>query len=140
MKNIKRYNGKPTLAETWQVAAERLGYASPQDAVRQLYRYHRSTAKVGILMGFSATTAWKWLRNMGEPLLPRGGAHNHVGARIKYRLTFRGQTLSLSKWERETGISQKTLRQRLLAGWSVERILTTPLLPGRGRQRARRSK
>src|SRR5438876_506258 len=40
-------------------------------------------------------------------------------------LTFQGKTLCVTEWARVTGIRQPTLFNRLKAGWSVERALTT---------------
>jgi hypothetical protein len=42
------------------------------------------------------------------------------------RISYGGETLSLSEWSERTGISQPTLCYRLSAGWSLERVLTTP--------------
>lgn len=42
-------------------------------------------------------------------------------------LTFKGRTLSISAWSRETGICQSTLYRRLSMGWSVEQALTEPV-------------
>lgn len=42
------------------------------------------------------------------------------------KVTFNGETLHLAEWARRTGISDKLIGQRLKAGWSVERALTTP--------------
>jgi len=41
-------------------------------------------------------------------------------------LTLNGETKLLMDWAEKTGISDKTVRTRLRAGWSVERALTTP--------------
>lgn len=44
-------------------------------------------------------------------------------------LTLNGQTLTLTEWGRQLGISKVTLCARLTRyGWSVERALTTPAL------------
>lgn len=43
-------------------------------------------------------------------------------------LTFNGRTLTQSQWEKETGICQKMISQRIRKhGWSVERALTQPI-------------
>lgn len=39
---------------------------------------------------------------------------------------YKGQCLTLSQWQEVTGIPQKDLSYRLIAGWSVKRALTTP--------------
>ena len=44
--------------------------------------------------------------------------------RSNHRVQFNGETHTLTEWERITGIQQSTIRQRLKAGWSVERALT----------------
>lgn len=38
-------------------------------------------------------------------------------------LTYRGHTLSLSRWATMLGLSRKTLESRIRAGWSLERAL-----------------
>jgi hypothetical protein len=43
-----------------------------------------------------------------------------------HRLTFNGETLALSEWSERTGINYRTLQDRLVNGWSVEKALTTP--------------
>jgi hypothetical protein len=43
------------------------------------------------------------------------------------RWTFNGLTLTLSEWAEKVGISQKSLDARYRRGWSIERILTSPL-------------
>ena len=45
-------------------------------------------------------------------------------------LTFNNETKCLSEWARATGLHAKTIKYRLLRGWSVERTLTTPPLTG----------
>lgn len=47
--------------------------------------------------------------------------------RNNHRVSFRGEVHTLSEWEEITGISQRTIRLRLKAGWSVERALTEPV-------------
>lgn len=41
-------------------------------------------------------------------------------------LEFGGKRLTLAQWSEETGVGITTLHYRLTAGWSVERMLTTP--------------
>jgi len=46
-------------------------------------------------------------------------------------LTFQGITKTLSKWAKDVGLKQPTLRRRLKNGWSIERALTESLTPSR---------
>ena len=48
--------------------------------------------------------------------------------RSNRRLTFNGETLTLTDWSRRTGLGVTTIRERLRRGWSVEVALTTPPL------------
>ena len=41
--------------------------------------------------------------------------------------TLNGETLCLTDWARRNGMSDRTLRMRLLAGWDIERALHTPV-------------
>ncbi len=41
-------------------------------------------------------------------------------------ITFKGRSQNISAWARELGLNCKSISQRLIRGWSVERILTTP--------------
>ena len=43
------------------------------------------------------------------------------------KLTFRGETKTLSEWADIVDISYDTLKRRVYYGWSTERILTTPV-------------
>jgi hypothetical protein len=47
-------------------------------------------------------------------------------------LTFRGRTMSIAAWARETGLGFTRLRGRLRTGWGTEEALTTP--PNQPRQ------
>lgn len=47
--------------------------------------------------------------------------------RNTYYLEYNGVRLSLSEWSAQTGLRRETIRQRILAGWSIEKALTTPL-------------
>lgn len=42
-------------------------------------------------------------------------------------LTHNGKTMTVAEWAREIGVKDATLRSRLKAGWSIERVLTTPI-------------
>ena len=43
-------------------------------------------------------------------------------------LTYRGVTKTTAEWARVTGISPVTLNSRLMRGWTIERILNTPVM------------
>jgi hypothetical protein len=55
---------------------------------------------------------------------PKENCNNRSSNR---HLDFDGRSLTISQWADELGISQTALNLRLLAGWSIERALTTPL-------------
>ena len=42
------------------------------------------------------------------------------------KLTLNGETHNCAEWARKIGINRDTLYKRLVAGWSVEKALTTP--------------
>jgi hypothetical protein len=48
-------------------------------------------------------------------------------SRRNRRLTFAGETLSLSEWSRRTGVSLSTLRGRIRLGWTAEQALSKPV-------------
>jgi len=48
------------------------------------------------------------------------------GSWKKKKITFRGQTLSLSEWATTLGLSRWALHDRLANGWTLHRALTTP--------------
>ena len=50
------------------------------------------------------------------------------------RLTFENETLTIPEWSEITGYSVATIRNRLKAGWPIERTLTTDPKPGRPRK------
>jgi hypothetical protein len=47
-------------------------------------------------------------------------SHNH-------RITYEGETLTLTQWALKMGLKQSTVRRRLERGWSVEKALCTSL-------------
>jgi hypothetical protein len=47
--------------------------------------------------------------------------------RTNRKLTYKGQTLTISEWAVKTGLQDGTIRKRLNSGQSVERALTAPL-------------
>lgn len=52
-----------------------------------------------------------------------------VVRRAKNAVTYAydGKTLSISEWAKLTGLKESSIRARLVAGWSIERALTSPL-------------
>lgn len=44
-----------------------------------------------------------------------------------HKLTYNGETKTISEWADCMGISQDTLKRRIYYGWSVEKALTTPV-------------
>lgn len=46
---------------------------------------------------------------------------------MKPTLTLNGVTKDLNDWVKSIGISRQTLKKRIDAGWSDERVLATPL-------------
>lgn len=55
---------------------------------------------------------------------PREQAWNRRNNRL---LTFQGKTLCAAEWSAITGINYNTIYQRLLRGWTDERVLTAPV-------------
>ena len=47
--------------------------------------------------------------------------------RRNHELTCNGETHTLAQWEKITGIRQHTIGDRIRAGWSIEKALTTPI-------------
>lgn len=54
-------------------------------------------------------------------------AHRLAGRSLSHPLTFDGRTMLMREWARETGIARATIRERLRAGWTVAKALTTPV-------------
>lgn len=46
--------------------------------------------------------------------------------RNNFLIEYNGKRQTAPQWERETGINAKTLRYRVLHGWTAEKALTTP--------------
>lgn len=56
--------------------------------------------------------------------------------RSNHRLTHDGRTMPIAAWARHLGLSERTLRSRIVdCGWTVERALTTPLISAADRAR-----
>lgn len=45
----------------------------------------------------------------------------------KHNIKFQGQTMSITEWATEIDISAAVISRRLVLGWSIKRILTTPV-------------
>jgi len=43
-------------------------------------------------------------------------------------VTYNGETLCVTDWERKLGLTRSTIQSRLRSGWSIEEALTTPQL------------
>ena len=52
-----------------------------------------------------------------------------VNRRRNRFLTFQGRTLTIADWARETGLSHDCIWRRIDNDWSVEKALTTPVIP-----------
>lgn len=46
--------------------------------------------------------------------------------RNNHLITFKGKTACMAEWAEKLGISRQSLRKRMISGWDLERILTTP--------------
>lgn len=55
-------------------------------------------------------------------------AEQSRNTRRNKRITFQGETLCLKDWAARLDVRYNTLVLRLLRGWSVERMMTTPFL------------
>jgi hypothetical protein len=42
------------------------------------------------------------------------------------KITYSGETRTISEWSQTTGVSRQSISNRLKAGWSIERALTEP--------------
>jgi hypothetical protein len=51
---------------------------------------------------------------------------NRNTSRNKY-LTFNGETLTIMDWSKKINISYAGIRKRLALGWSIDRVMTTPV-------------
>ncbi len=68
----------------------------------------------------------------GQPWAPancrwRAGPASAWGRATDHWIEWAGERLPMAEWSRRTGIPQSVLRYRIdLAGWSLDRALTTP--------------
>jgi hypothetical protein len=118
--------------------AETHGLHTPaeiDERIRTLYRQHRSCAKVGECLDISGNAVRYHLHQMGEPLRKRGGANNPSGSQAHRRITWQGRDWTIREAADHAGVAYETMRRRLVDwGWSVERALTTPPIPGKYRR------
>lgn len=49
--------------------------------------------------------------------------------RNNHRITFRGETLTITEWAERIGVDAQVVFKRLQSGWELEKALTTPLRP-----------
>lgn len=54
----------------------------------------------------------------------KGQANNRTSNRL---ITYNGETKTIQQWADITGISNKTISQRIAAGWSIDKVMTTPI-------------
>lgn len=47
--------------------------------------------------------------------------------RANHIIEYKGKAMTLREWAKRTGISEKTLSNRILSGWPIERVLTEPV-------------
>lgn len=47
-------------------------------------------------------------------------------ARTNHKISFHGTTMNMRQWERELGLTDRAIKDRLALGWSIERAMTTP--------------
>lgn len=52
---------------------------------------------------------------------------NNRNRRNNHLITYDNKTRCLSAWAEEIGMNKTTLRDRIIAGWSIEKTLTTPI-------------
>lgn len=50
--------------------------------------------------------------------------------RKNHFITYNGETHCLTEWGEIVGIDPRTLHERIKRGWSIEQVLTTPLIKG----------
>lgn len=51
--------------------------------------------------------------------------------RVVRKLEYKGKILTTREWSNETGISKVAIDERIILGWPIEKILTTPAIVGR---------
>ena len=54
----------------------------------------------------------------------KGQANNRTSNRL---ITYNGETKTIQQWADITGISHKTISQRIASGWSIDKTMTTPI-------------
>ena len=58
-----------------------------------------------------------------------------LNRRNNRRVTLEGRTQTVKEWCDELGINEELFRGRLKIGWTPDRIVSTPAMPARGRER-----
>ncbi|WP_333822425.1 hypothetical protein [Pinisolibacter sp.] len=100
--------------------------------VRYLFRgAWRTVREIATILGCHHTTVYE--RRSGDRVLePHEIELSPLDPRPNdRRVTFKGITRNVAEWARFTGIDRHILYQRLDAGWTIERTLTTPVSPRR---------
>lgn len=108
----------------WRLQARVNGFASVDQAIRELYARHQSQRKVGTLLGVSENAIHRHLVRMNVPIRHKGGP---TYGRPEVSLEYQGETLTIKEWSQRTGISVQTLHSRRFHWRNVGRILTTPV-------------
>lgn len=65
------------------------------------------------------------LRVVAEQRIAEAG-DSKCATRVVERVTYQGESLTISQWAKRTGLPDLTIRGRLRLGWNAERALTTP--------------
>lgn len=111
-KNFKDYGGRGiTVCEEWE-ADFRAFY---EWAISNGYADNLTIDRTDNNKGYSPDNC-RWITRKKQCNNKRNNS----------RITFRGQTKTLSEWADEAGIQRLTLLMRLRRGWSIEKALTTP--------------
>lgn len=100
--------------------------------VRYLFRgASRTVREIATILGCNHTTVYE--RRSGNRVLEPHEIEPHpTDPRPNdRRITFRGITRNVAEWATITGLDRHLLYQRLDAGWTIERALTTPVSPRR---------
>jgi hypothetical protein len=64
------------------------------------------------------------LRRLDEEVGFAPGNVTWSNTRTTHILTHEGRSMSIAEWSQETGINERTLRERFRRGWPVQRILS----------------
>ena len=98
------------------VCSEWLDFKTFYDwAITNGYRNGLTIERIDVGAGYSPQNC-KWIA-------PKEQANNRTST---HRLTYNGETRSLTEWSILLNIPRTTLSNRVRLGWSIERALTTP--------------